>query len=493
MKSRVAIAGLIQESNTFSPVLTRYSGLSPVYGPGVLARHQGKLTEVGGFLDVLQAEPVEIVPVSAAWAVTAGRVVRKDLERLLARMLRELRSAGKLDGILVALHGAQTAEGIDDVEGYVLRQLRELVGIRIPIIVTLDLHANVTRAMVDAAAAILGYRTFPHIDMFETGRDAATLMLRTLRGEVRPSMAWRKLPLILNAETSQTTSGPMRATRRAADGYVKKGMLAVSLFPVQPWLDIEEMGTAVVAVSDGDPAAAEACVRTLAKRLWRDRHLYHAKLTPVEEAITEALRIEGGPVVFGESADSTGSGSPGDSTGILKQLLTAPLPGPAAIFLVDPLAVERAFQAGIGKTIRSKMGGYYDREHSKPVSVKGYVRMLSDGRWTPRARGYNTGIDVCMGRAAVIEAGQVKILLAERSAMTVDPELFRSHGIEPLHCKIVCVKSPNGFRAAYEPIAKAVFMVDTPGISTAKLDTLPWKRLARPIYPLDLDMPDPVL
>ena len=145
----------------------------------------------------------------------------------------------------------------------------------------------------------------------------------------------------------------------------------------------------------------------------------------------------------------------------------------------------------MGATVSLKIGGAFYRKHSKPVKVTGRVRLISDGRWVARARGYNTGIMTCMGRSVVLEVGQVQILMAEKSAMTVDPALFRSHGIDPLYCQIVVVKSPNGFRAAYEPIAKAIFMVDTPGVSTANLKTLPFRRVPRPLYPLDLDTPCP--
>jgi microcystin degradation protein MlrC len=150
-----------------------------------------------------------------------------------------------------------------------------------------------------------------------------------------------------------------------------------------------------------------------------------------------------------------------------------------------------AIKAGVGSTVTLKVGASFDRKNSKPVRVTGTVKLISDGRWVGRARGYNTGITTCMGRAVVLEVGLVQILMAERSSMTVDPELFRSHGIEPLYCKIVVVKSPNGFRAAYEPIAKAMFIVDTPGVSTANLRTLPFRRVPRPIYPLDPETPKP--
>ena len=387
------------------------------------------------------------------------------------------------------MHGAQTAEGADDVEGHVLGCARQILGPDIPIVLTLDLHANVTRAMVEQATAIVGYHTYPHIDMYETGQKAAKLMLNTLSGKVRPAMAWRKLPLIVNAENQQTSRGPARRLFARAQALESAGKAeAVSIFCVQPWMDIQEMGSAVVTVTNGNPRAADRQAAAIAQKFWDTRRDFEITLTPVEEAIKLALATKGGPVVLAESSDSTGSGSPGDSTGVLKHLVKAPLAEPAAIFLVDREAAAALAGAGVGATVTLSIGGKFDRKNSKPVRVTGRVRMISDGRWTARARGYNTGIETCMGTTVVFEAGMVRILIAERSAMTVDPELFRSHGIHPAYCKIVVVKSPNGFRAAYEPIAKRIFIVDTPGVSTAKLENMPFKRINRPIYPLDRDL-----
>jgi len=487
---KIAIASILQESNTFSPVRTRYADFSPVFGAAAYERHAGKLTEMGGFLDVLEAAGASIEPICAAWAITANRLVRADFLRLTHEFEAQLRQASP-DALLLAMHGAQTAEGEDDVEGHVLTVARAVMGPDVPIVLTLDLHANVTRRMIALANAIVGYHTYPHIDMFETGQKAARLLLRILDGSVRPRMALRKLPLIIPAETSQTYRGPMHQLVAAAEKLEQSGEAeAISIFPVQPWMDIEEMGCAVVSVTNGRFSTAQRQVDTLARRLWRDKRKFEVTLTPVAEAIAAALRIEG-PTVLAESSDSTGSGSPGDSTGVLKELVKAPLTGPAAIFLVDPKAVDTAIRAGIGAEVTMKVGGAFDKKHSKPVKVTGRVKMISDGRWTARARGYNTGIATCMGRTVVFEVGLVLILMAERSAMTVDPELFRSHGIDPTYCQIVVVKSPNGFRAAYEPIAKQIFLVDTPGVSTANLQRLPFRRVSRPIYPLDPDTPDP--
>lgn len=488
---RIAIASILQESNTFSPVFTKYEDFTPVYGEAALQRHTGKLTEMGGFIDVLSKGRARIVPVCAAWAITANRLLRPDLERLAGRFEKEL-ARTDVDALLLAMHGAQTAEGEDDVEGHLLSRARAVLGPDKPIGVTLDLHANITKAMVGQASFIVGYHTYPHVDMFETGQKAARLLLGTLQGKIRPAMAYRKLPLIIPPENASTHRGPMHKLMSAAEKLEGSGKaLAMSIFPVQPWMDIQEMGCAIVSVADGSAKAAQKHADTLARRLWDNKRQFEVELTPVPEAIAGALKVKGGPVVFAESSDSTGSGSPGDSTGVLKHLLDVPLDDAAAIFLVDPAAVAAAFEAGVGATINQKIGGAFDRKNSKPVKVKGYVKLLSDGRWTARARGYNTGIPTSMGRTAVIEAGQVKILVAERSAMTVDPSLFRSHGIDPVYCKIVTVKSPAGFRAEYEPIAKKIYVVDTPGVSTSKFERLPFKRIPRPMYPFDPDTPRP--
>jgi microcystin degradation protein MlrC len=481
----VAVAGIVQESNTFSPVKTRYEDFAPVFGAAVLERHRGKATELGGFIRVLDEARLGIAPVCAGWAVTAGRMLRRDFRRLADEFAAQLARVSRPDGLLLALHGAQTAEGVDDVEGALLARAREVLGPALPIVVSLDLHANVTRAMAEHATAIVGYHTYPHVDLYETGLRAGRVMLQILWGEAKPVLAYRKLPMIVPAENMQTTRGPMYRLIARGQEWERSGRaLAVSVYGVQPWLDITEMGCSVVVVGN-DRRHTDRMADDLARRFWDTRREFAIRLAPPERAIREALRISGNPVVLAESSDSTGSGSPGDSTGLLKALVRARLTAPAAIFLVDPPAVARAHRAGVGATLTMAIGGRFDRTHSRPLTVTGRVRLLSDGRWTPRARGYNTGIETSMGRAAVLEVGAVRVLLAERSTMTVDPELYRSHGIEPLDMKIVAVKSPNGFRAAYEPIAKGIYIVDTPGVSTANFTRLPYRRIPRPLYPFD--------
>ncbi|MEP6540075.1 MAG: M81 family metallopeptidase, partial [Bryobacteraceae bacterium] len=288
---KIAIASILQESNTFSPVSTRYEDFDPVYGAAVLTRHEGKFTEMGGFIDVLRRARATVVPVCAAWAITANRLTRADFENLANQFAQGL-AAAKADALLMAMHGAQTAEGEDDVEGELLSRARAILGPDRPIVVTLDLHANITGEMVQLADAIVGYHTYPHVDMFETGRKGAGLLLKILKGALKPTMAYRKLPLIVPAENCQTSRGPMHKLIQAAQAWEADGKAeAVSVFPVQPWMDIDEMGCAIVSVTNDNQKLAQRQADALARRLWDNKEAYAVTLTSVEDAIAAALKV----------------------------------------------------------------------------------------------------------------------------------------------------------------------------------------------------------
>jgi microcystin degradation protein MlrC len=481
----IALASIVQESNDFSPLKTRYEDFELAFDKEVIRRHDGALTEMGGFLSTLGGARRKVEPLCSGWAVTGGRMRRDDYQRLAHAFLQRLTRLARPEALLLALHGAQTAESVDDVAGHLLSASRKILGPQIPIVVTLDLHANVTELMVRSATLITGYKTYPHIDLFETGKRGADLLLQILSGTLTPAMRHRKLPMIVPAENMQTTSGPFGALMQRAGELESSGAAAsVSIFGVQPWLDVPEMGCSVVSVTHNAPQASRQQADDLAQTFWDTRRRFDVALTPVHRALREALSVDG-PVVLSEPSDSTGSGSPGDSTGILGPLVESYSQYPCAIFLVDPRAVERAITAGVDAKVSLRVGGSIDRKNSRPVRIAARVRLISDGRWTGQARGYNTGVETCMGRSVVLDVGQIRLLVAERSAMTVDPELFRSHGIAPERMRIVVVKSPNGFRAAYQPIARKMILVDTPGVSSPKLRTLPYRRVPRPLYPLD--------
>jgi microcystin degradation protein MlrC len=265
----------------------------------------------------------------------------------------------------------------------------------------------------------------------------------------------------------------------------RPGVIAAQALPVQPWLDVPDLGMSVLATTAGDEELARETARDLALETWRQRESFAVDLVPVEKAIRLAQEVEEGLVVFADSADSTGSGSPGDSTAILAALLKSELTRPAFLTVVDPEAVAIAMQAGLGAQITLPIGGKIDHIFNQPVQVTAKVaKLLPDAKFRMSGPAF-TGLDIAMGGTAVLEAGQVHILLTERRVWTNDPALYRAVGLEPTQAQIVVVKSPNLFRASYEPIAERIMIVDGPGASTSNYARLPFKRIPRPLFPLD--------
>ncbi|MEN6601391.1 MAG: MlrC C-terminal domain-containing protein, partial [Bryobacteraceae bacterium] len=334
-----------------------------------------------------------------------------------------------------------------------------------------------------------GYRTYPHVDMYETGASAGERLLRILAGEPRPRTVMRKLPMIVPGENMQTASGPMAEIWRYGEQLQRPEILSFSVFGVQAWLDIDEMGCAVAAVTIGDEGEARTFCDAVARRFWDLRREFDVALLTPAEAIREGLATEGQPVVLSESSDSPTAGSPGDSADMLRALLEHAPGVPSAVWLRDETAAKCAWQAGIGARLSLELGGTHDRVNRRPVAVEAGVCALSDGRFVMTGSQY-TGMQTTMGRAAVLRVGAVTVLVGSLPAPNIDPELYRSQGIEPSQKKIVVVKSANAFRAEYGPFAAKMLLVDTPGISSANLRSVPYKRVPRPIYPLDeMDQP----
>jgi microcystin degradation protein MlrC len=489
---RIAIGQFMEESNTFvrqRADLDHFRATQLFYGDDVVARLRGTRAEIGGFLDVLEPAGVEIVPTVAANAVSSGPVTRQAFQHVTEAFLERLHAAGPVDGVLLALHGAMVLEDAPDGEGEILAAVRKAIGPATPLFATLDLHATITPRMVQEADALVGYDTYPHIDLYETGAKTATLLLRALRGEVRPVTLFARSPMLVPAEGQGTDDQPMAGLMAEAKRLqARPGVLAVSLFPVQPWLDIPDTGFCVVAVADGSRRAAEIepMVRQLAWQAWERRRAFAADLLTVDEAIQRALAGDGGPFVLSESADSTGSGSPGDSAHVLERLLALGVREPCLVTVVDAPAVSRAIAAGVGADIATTVGGTLDPRYNRPVPIAGRVRILSDGRFVSSDK-KSAGVEFHMGRAGVIEVRRIAVLATERPAFTFDPALYRSVGLEPRDAKIVVVKSPLQFRDGYGGFARACWVVDTPGPSTARVERLDWRHRSRPLFPFDDD------
>ena len=482
---RVAVGALLQETNTFSPQPTRREMFSLLYGDAVIEQHRTENSELGGFYETLDAAGVEVVPTLAGWAVSYGRILRADLDFLVEEVSRLIKAAGEIDGVLLALHGAWAGEGIDSCDGYLLQHLRRMLGNDFPLVVTLDMHANLAQSMWTSADMLFGYRTCPHVDLRDTGIRAAKAMLSLMRGEIAPRMHVEKIPMVVQAEKMISDRGEFREILEFAESLTHQpGVVDVSLFPCQPWLDVEELGWAVSVITNGDSELAQATAKQLVDFVWKRRRTFVVPLPTIEEALDAALKVDGGPVVIGEGADGTMGGSPGDSASILAAILDRGIDVPVAAFVVDPWVVEIACNAGVGSTITVEVGGRLNPQFARPVPITAKVRLISDGEFRYKGRGYH-GRLVQMGRAAVLTIGEISLLVAARTAPTIDPELYRSHGIEPRDMKIVLTKSPLGMRAEYEPIAKAILIVDSPGCCCPNLLSLPFVRIPRPMFPFD--------
>jgi microcystin degradation protein MlrC len=479
---RVAVGGIWHETNTFATSLTSLEQFEAFDGESLRDAFSATRTPIGGFLDGARAAGMEIVPALFASATPSGTVARAAYETLAARLLDRLAGL-KPDGLLLDLHGAMVVEGLEEVESDLLRRVRERLG-DLPIGVVFDFHANIPDSFVRSVDVFAGYDTYPHVDPVERGVEVATLLARRLRGEIRPARAVVRPPLLTAPQSQHTDGGPMGdLMAMAADAEKRNGVLSVTVAGGFPYADVPHAGLSVVAATDGRPDLAASIARDIARAAWDSRSRFTVRNIPANEAVDQALRSPEGPVILVDVADNVGGGSPGDGTVLLRELLRAKARG-AVVTLADPETVRRAHEAGEGGTLEVRVGGKTDALHGEPVFMKAAVRRLGVGDFTYRGS-YMTSRRVAAGRAAVLESDGVLVLVRERRVMPFDREEIQVMGINPSQCRIIVVKSALAWRAAYGDLARKVIDVDTPGICTARLDTLPYRKLRRPVAPID--------
>ena len=490
---RIALGMLAHEANTFSPHATDLSDFGAgelARGAELLANWEGKNTAIAGAMGVFSQVPgCEVVPLLAARAMSGGPVREDAFRALLGELVERLSEAMPVNGVLLVLHGAMMSEDEPDATGEILRGVRALVGDLVPLVGTLDLHANVTERMVQQASALIGYHTAPHVDMLETGARGARLLVDTVRGAVSPTMAVTRLPMILAPENSTHNWPPLGDVIAMAVEWEDDGsILHAGVYPVQPWMDTADVASSVVVITDGDQEEAQRRADALGREFWGRRAAFVSDLVSPEEAVHQALAHGSGTVVFCDSADSTTSGSTGDSTAILQALLeAAPREEVALLNVVDPEAVQKAIHAGIGSEVTLEVGGKLAPEHFAPVSYSGTIETISDGSFTFKGPGMR-GVTHRMGRTVVIIRGGIHLVVMERAVSQWDPQLYRSLGEEPADARIVQVKSPMAFRAAYKGICDKVVIIKVPGAANPDLRSLPWQHVRRPIYPLHADV-----
>jgi microcystin degradation protein MlrC len=491
---KFVVAMLRHETNTFSPVPTPLAAFGrgddggPKAGARAIATFGGTNCPAAAFLDIAAATGAEVDFPVAANAAPSGPVEAEAFETMAGAIVDAV-SRG-CDAVLLDLHGAMVCQDFDDGEGELLRRIRA-VAPDVPMAVALDFHTNMTAAMVDNATVVTGYRTYPHVDMHETGMRAGLILLRALKGEVRPRMVWRSLPMLTHMLRQTPAEQPMKDIMDGAIAAEAAGtVLAASVFGGFPLADIPHVGLSLVCVGDGDVGAAQGLTESLAGLAWERRADFVFDAEPMAQSIARARDLAEGPVVLADHGDNAGAGGPQDNMEALRQVMAQGLEDVAAGPFFDPQTASTLAQAGIGAEVTVEIGG---RTHTpamglegRPLEVTGRVRRLTDGRF--RVTGpMSTGSMINMGLSAVLDTGSVEIVVSTNRNEPYDTGCFTHAGIDPARKHYVLIKSRQHFRAGFEPIARHIVLVAGPGVCSSDYGLFPFKNLRRPIYPLDLE------
>jgi microcystin degradation protein MlrC len=485
---RIALAGFMHESNTFNPLRTDWAAFAAQclsLGPDWVGEWRDAHHEIGGFLEAADALGFEPVPLALAWAMPCGPVTDGLLEEVSGYLIDELRRQ-RPDGLLLALHGAMVAESFPDGDGEVLARLRRALGPDVLIVVTFDLHGNLSQRQLDHCDAAVAYRTCPHVDQRECGRRAAGLLVRMLRGEVRPRQALAKPPVIVNIMVHDTSAEPLRSfMAEARDLERRPGILAVSLLPGFAYADVPQMGPSVVVVADGDDERARREADRLASRLWQARDQLVRPLPDAAGAVARALAAKRLPAVLVDTGDNVGGGSAGDGTVVLAELLRQGATD-SVVCLYAPDEVRQCSAAGVGRDVTLTVGGKVDRLHGDPLTVTGRVRVLHDGTYVePEVRHGGRRVNQ-MGLTALVEltGGNLLVLNSQRHPPFSLGQLT-CLGIRPELQRVLVVKAAIAYKAAYGPIAGTIIEADTPGLTAVNPRRFAYRHIRRPLFPLD--------
>lgn len=481
--ARLAIAGFAHETNTFAPAPTTFADFterptfaSAMRGAQILANPDFAMP-IGGFVAAAKAAGDDVVPLCWYAAEPAGTVTADAFERITSEIVHGVATAGAIDGVYLDLHGAMVAEGFDDGEAEIMRRVRAVIGPTLPLVASLDLHANVGPDMIRQASALVAYRTYPHVDMRETGARAHGLIRWCLANGRRPAVAVRRLPFIMPPHRQSTMTEPCSGIYRelmrieASDPH----LASVSFNMGFPLADIEMNGPSLIAYAS-DEAAARAAVDRLGMLAESHEDAFDVGLPPPREAIQLALQQPPGrPVILADVQDNAGGGATSDTVGVLEALVAINVDDAVLAILHDPGAAQAAHRAGKGASITIDLGGKLVPGH-KPFRGTFVVEALADGPFAltgPMLKG-NSGN---LGKVAQLRIGGVRVVVAEGRTQCLDQAYFRHAGIEPKDHRLVVVKSTNHYRADFAPMAERIVEVGSPGLSAMDPSSLPYKNL----------------
>lgn len=487
-KIKIAVAGILHETNSFAPGKTganefkdkEWASDSEIFHN----YYEHTRTSMGGVIDAVRDFGAELACGLYTGATPSGIVTAEAADFMMATLVASLDKAA--DGIVLILHGAMVADGYPDMEGEILRRVRHAVGPDKPIAMTLDLHANVSAEMVGYADVIVGYDTYPHVDMYERAVEAVGLLIRTIRKEVVPVRALAHPKMLIVPQVMVTeTDGPFRELMDLAFAIEEDpSVLNVTVIGGFPYSDVPDAGVAFIVTTDGDRKLAEKYAERLRIAAWERRDRFVLNDIPPAEAVQLALAEQEGPVVLVEGSDNVGGGSPADATHVLKHLIDAPKR--SLIVIRDKEAVILAHKLGVGALFSAPIGGKSDKLHGEPVPVSGKIRLLSDGLYT-HIGAYMTGQRADMGLTAVIEAGNLTVVLTEKRTAPWDPGHVVSLGIRAETYHVIVVKAAIAWRTSFGSICKRIIPVDSPGCTGSSIADFAYEKVRRPIYPLDAE------
>jgi microcystin degradation protein MlrC len=480
----LAVAEILTEVNSFSPITTTlrdFQAGSLVTGAEILPRAREEKLEIAGFLKAVEElgeGQIEVAPILKARAVPGGPVEREVYEQFKTSLVEGLRSIERLDGVYLSMHGSMGVEGVRDPEGDLLRAVREVVGVDLPIGVSFDLHANVTEERARLASFIVGYKTNPHRDHFETGYRTGEILVKTVQGRVNPVMAFNKMRLLKGGGLCMDVLRPMRKIFRAMKRMEHSSqVLCVSNFTVHLFIDDPEAGWSTVAVTDDAPELGRRLADELAEMNWAVREVKHTEPETPSRAVAIArrkwLRRRLGPVMFSDTSDNVLSGAPGESTAILKTLVEEAPDLTSYLSIRDAEAAQQACSGDVGDTITLNVGGKLDTVYNSPLEITGELLSRTETN---------------LGRTAVLRHGGVHLVVHELSAGAAHPSFYTDLGLSIWKADIVVVKSVFHFRWYYLRYNRKTVYVDGGGTTSYNVFDLEYRNIPRPIYPLDPDI-----
>jgi microcystin degradation protein MlrC len=487
---KIAIAGLMHESNSFAPGMTTLNdfeigGIDT--GPSIPLRWADAQHELGGFFAASQIYQFKPLPAFTAWAMPSSIIKKSTYETLLDRLIAGLRVAGDCDGVLLALHGSMMVEAMNQsADAHTAKKVREEIGPDRPLVVTLDFHANICPELAKYADAMIVYQTYPHIDQRSRGQRAGKIITQALRTRIKPVSVIKPVPILIHLLAQNTNREPVASILNFADEIISTtpGLLELQFVAGFPYADSPSTGATIVAVAESNLEIAQSAAQKLFDRVWDERENLTGQPPAAEFAVAQAILEENWPTILVDIGDNVGGGSAADSTVIAHEIIRQNGPG-FWVVLHDEPSVTDCIQAGVGHRVRIQAGGKVD-QNAPPLDINGRVKLIHDGRYEETEARHGGVKFHDQGLTAVIETdrGDTIICNSNRHAPFSLGQLT-SLGLDPSRSQIIIVKAAVAFRAAYEPIANSILEVDTPGLTAGNPKRFQYANIRRPILPLD--------